>query len=229
MNFTTSFTGWADATGNSGVLLPLAYETRLSYRNVDFLKLYVDAYQLDTMIAESRRARRRAQLRARAAVVPGADDHVAAIGKGVWRVDQGGTTVIEFRDHIVLFELGVNVDDRQGGDRARAHAGARQAGDASDHEPQPLRSHGGAAAGGRRRADDRAAPRQRAAVPRHGGARGAGFSRRPRAHPEAAQVPGGGRAPAHGRRHADARHLLGAQQRPHGGRAGRLHRRRSSC
>ena len=32
-----------------------------------------------------------------------------SIGKGVWRVDQGGTTVIEFRDRIVLFELGVNV------------------------------------------------------------------------------------------------------------------------
>jgi glyoxylase-like metal-dependent hydrolase (beta-lactamase superfamily II) len=32
-----------------------------------------------------------------------------AIGKGVWRVDQGGTTVIEFKDRVVLFELGVNV------------------------------------------------------------------------------------------------------------------------
>jgi len=50
MNFTTSFTGWDDASGNSGILLPLAYETRLSYRNVDYVKLYVDAYQLDTML-----------------------------------------------------------------------------------------------------------------------------------------------------------------------------------
>lgn len=32
-----------------------------------------------------------------------------SIGKGVWRVNQGGTTVIEFRDHLVLYELGVNV------------------------------------------------------------------------------------------------------------------------
>ena len=46
---------------------------------------------------------------------------------------------------------------------------------------------------------------------------------------EAAQVPGGRRAPADVRRHADARHLLGAQQRPHGGRAGRLRRRRNGC
>jgi len=52
MNFTTSFSGWSDATGNSGVMLPLAYETRQSYRNVDYVKVYVDAYQLDTMLPD---------------------------------------------------------------------------------------------------------------------------------------------------------------------------------
>jgi glyoxylase-like metal-dependent hydrolase (beta-lactamase superfamily II) len=108
MNFTTSFSAWSDATGNSGILLPLAYETRLSYRNVDYVKLYVDAYQLDTTIPN---------LAAPDAVrqspeppsypVPMVTSQ--RIGKGVWRVDQGGTTVIEFRDHMVLYELGVNV------------------------------------------------------------------------------------------------------------------------
>jgi glyoxylase-like metal-dependent hydrolase (beta-lactamase superfamily II) len=108
MNFTTSFSGWSDATGNSGIMLPLAYETRLSYRNVDYVKLYVDAYQIDTT---------RQDLAAPDAVrsspeppsypVPAITSQ--AIGKGVWRVDQGGTTVVEFRDHLVLFELGVNV------------------------------------------------------------------------------------------------------------------------
>ena len=108
MNFTTSFSGWGDATGDSGIMLPLAYETRLSYRNVDYLKLYVDAYQIDTT---------RQDLAAPDAVrsspeppsypVPAITSQ--AIGKGVWRVDQGGTTVVEFRDHLVLFELGVNV------------------------------------------------------------------------------------------------------------------------
>ena len=108
MNFTTSFSAWSDATGNSGILLPLAYETRLSYRNVDYVKVYVDAYQLDTTIPN---------LAAPDAVrqspeppsypVPTVTSQ--RIGKGVWRVDQGGTTVIEFRDHIVLYELGVNV------------------------------------------------------------------------------------------------------------------------
>jgi glyoxylase-like metal-dependent hydrolase (beta-lactamase superfamily II) len=108
MNFTTTFSGWADATGTSGLLLPLAYETRLSYRNVDFLKLYVDGYQIDSKIDD---------LAAPAAVSAAAEPPSYAVptitsksvGKGVWRVDQGGTTVIEFRDRIVLFELGVNV------------------------------------------------------------------------------------------------------------------------
>jgi glyoxylase-like metal-dependent hydrolase (beta-lactamase superfamily II) len=108
MNFTTSFSGWSDATGNSGLQLPLAYETRLSYRNVDYVKLYVDAYQVDTTLPD---------LSASDAVRTSPEPHsypVPAItsqpiGKGVWRIDQGGTTVVEFRDHIVLFELGVNV------------------------------------------------------------------------------------------------------------------------
>jgi glyoxylase-like metal-dependent hydrolase (beta-lactamase superfamily II) len=108
MNFTTSFTGWADATGNSGVMLPLAYETRLSYRNVDYVKLYVDAYQIDTTLPDlSAPDAVRNSPEPPSYPVPTITSQ--RIGKGVWRVDQGGTTVIEFRDHIVLFELGVNV------------------------------------------------------------------------------------------------------------------------
>jgi glyoxylase-like metal-dependent hydrolase (beta-lactamase superfamily II) len=108
MNFTTRFSGWADATGTSGLLLPLAYETRLSYRNVDFLKLYVDGYQVDAKIDDlAAPAAVRASVEPPSYAVPAITSK--SIGKGVWRVDQGGTTVIEFRDRIVLFELGVNV------------------------------------------------------------------------------------------------------------------------
>jgi glyoxylase-like metal-dependent hydrolase (beta-lactamase superfamily II) len=108
MNFTTSFSGWADATGGSGILLPLAYETRLSYRHVDYVKLYVDAYQVDTTLPDlSAPADVRAAPEPPSYPVPTITSQ--PIGKGVWRVNQGGTTVIEFRDHIVLFELGVNV------------------------------------------------------------------------------------------------------------------------
>jgi hypothetical protein len=108
MTFTTTFTGWSDATGNSGILLPLGYDTRLSYRNVDFLKLYVDAYQLDTDIPtlEAPTAIREA---AEPPSYPVSAITSRSIGKGVWRVDQGGTTIVEFRNHLVLYELGVNV------------------------------------------------------------------------------------------------------------------------
>jgi glyoxylase-like metal-dependent hydrolase (beta-lactamase superfamily II) len=108
MNFTTSFSGWSDATGSSGILLPLAYETRLSYRNVDYVKLYVDAYLLDTTLPDlSAPDAVRTSPEPPSYPVPTITSQ--RIGRGVWRVDQGGTTVIEFRDHIVLYELGVNV------------------------------------------------------------------------------------------------------------------------
>jgi glyoxylase-like metal-dependent hydrolase (beta-lactamase superfamily II) len=108
MTFTTSFSGWSDATGNSGILLPLAYDTRIDYRNVDFFKLYVDAYQLDTDVSslEAPPAVREAAEPPSYSVPPITSQ---SIGRGVWRVDQSGTTVIEFRDHLVLYELGVNV------------------------------------------------------------------------------------------------------------------------
>jgi glyoxylase-like metal-dependent hydrolase (beta-lactamase superfamily II) len=108
MNFTTHFTGWSDATGGSGLKLPLAYTTRLSYRNVDFLKLYVDAYKINSQIPDfAAPAAVRAQAEPPSYAVPTITSK--PIGKGLWRVDQGGTSVIEFKDHIALYELNVNV------------------------------------------------------------------------------------------------------------------------
>ena len=46
-NLTTFFTGWSDT---AGVMMPLGYQTRLDWRNIDFFKLYVDAYEVDTNI-----------------------------------------------------------------------------------------------------------------------------------------------------------------------------------
>jgi glyoxylase-like metal-dependent hydrolase (beta-lactamase superfamily II) len=108
MNFTTSFSGWSDATGNSNVLLPLGYETRISYRNVDFFKLYVDGYQIDAAIPDLA-APGPVRAAAEPPSYPVPTITSTPIGKGVWRITQGGTTVIEFRDHLVLYELGQNV------------------------------------------------------------------------------------------------------------------------
>ena len=100
---TTMFTGWSDT---AGLMMPLGYQTRLDWRNIDFFKLYVDAYDVDSNIPD---------LAAPAAVRMAPEPPLyrvqpvtsKPVGKGIWRISNG-TTVVEFRDHLVLFELGVN-------------------------------------------------------------------------------------------------------------------------
>jgi glyoxylase-like metal-dependent hydrolase (beta-lactamase superfamily II) len=100
---TTSFSGWSDT---AGLIMPLAYQTRLDWRNVDFFKLYVDAYEVDSKIPDlaAPAAVRSAPEPMSYGVQPVTSKQV---GKGIWRVSNG-TTVIEFKDHLVLIELGVN-------------------------------------------------------------------------------------------------------------------------
>jgi hypothetical protein len=155
---------------NSGILLPLAYETRLSYRNVDYVKLYVDAYQLDLTLPNLAAPDAvRSSPEPPSYPVPMITSQ--RIGKGVWRVDQGGTTVVEFRDHIVLFELGVNVMTARA---VIAHARTLAPGKPVTHliTSHNHFDHTRGCAGCRRRADDRAAGAA-AAAHGHGGARGA--------------------------------------------------------
>jgi glyoxylase-like metal-dependent hydrolase (beta-lactamase superfamily II) len=105
-NLTTYFSGWVAADGQGGVLLPLGYQTRMDWRDVDFFKMYVDAYDLNSTIADLSAP---AVVRA-APEPPSYQPHAytaAPIGKGLWRINNG-TQVIEFKDHIVIFELGVN-------------------------------------------------------------------------------------------------------------------------
>src|SRR4051812_32271662 len=46
---TTYFSGWSDT---AGVMLPLAYQTRMDWRNIDFFKMYVDGYDVDGTIPD---------------------------------------------------------------------------------------------------------------------------------------------------------------------------------
>lgn len=103
--FTTHFSGYGVF---NGLLLPLGYDTRLDWRNVDYFKMYVDNYLVDTQIAnlEAPAAVRNAPEPPSYPVVPVTSVPVA---KGIWRIDQAGTTVIEFKDHITLFELDTDV------------------------------------------------------------------------------------------------------------------------
>lgn len=106
VNFITHFSGWVAWDGQGGALLPLGYETRLDWRNVDYFKMYVDSYTVNGNTAT---------LAAPAAVtaqpVPPSNPtpplSSVKIARGIWRISNG-TTVVEFKDHLVLFELGSN-------------------------------------------------------------------------------------------------------------------------
>src|SRR5262249_38999188 len=104
VTFTTYFTGYGSY---GGLLLPMGYDTHLDWRNVDYFKLYVDAYQIDTDISNLA-----APAEVRNSPEPDSDRVTAVtsvpVAKGIWRIDQGGTTVVEFKDHITLFELDAN-------------------------------------------------------------------------------------------------------------------------
>jgi glyoxylase-like metal-dependent hydrolase (beta-lactamase superfamily II) len=102
---TTHFTGY---TAYGGLLLPLGYDTRLDWRNIDYFKIYVDNYLVDREIAnlaappEVRNAPEPESYRVR----PVTSEVVA---KGIWRLTPGGSTVVEFKDHLAIFELDVDV------------------------------------------------------------------------------------------------------------------------
>jgi len=107
VTLTTHFTGYGvfDA-----VLLPLGYDTRLDWRNVDYLKIYVDAYLVDDQIANLE-APAEVRNSAEPPSYPVPTITSVEVDKGIWRTNQGGTTVVEFKDHITLFELDVNTHE----------------------------------------------------------------------------------------------------------------------
>ena len=91
VTFTTHITGYAD-----GLLLPLAYDTRLDWRNIDYFKLYVDKYLVDDRIAN---------LEAPASIqsAPEPPSYQARtvtsvpVAKGIWRLEPGGPQSLNSR------------------------------------------------------------------------------------------------------------------------------------
>jgi glyoxylase-like metal-dependent hydrolase (beta-lactamase superfamily II) len=107
-DYTTTFSGWSAWDGQGGVLMPLGLVTKLDWRDTDFFKLYIDAYKVNGDVgdlAAPEALRTAAEPPSYAVQTPTS----VKIAEGVWRITQGGTTVVEFQDHLVLFELGVNV------------------------------------------------------------------------------------------------------------------------
>lgn len=103
--FTTHLTGYASI---DGVLLPLGYDTRMDWRNVDYLKINVDKYLIDDKIT-SLEAPAEIRSAPEPPSYPVREVTSVPVAKGIWRIDQGGTTVVEFKDHITIFELDIDV------------------------------------------------------------------------------------------------------------------------
>jgi hypothetical protein len=98
VTMTTHYSGY---TPHEGFLLPLGYVTNLDWRNIPYLKIYVDAYRFDGPIPDLAAP---AAVRATPNPVPASDIKATPIAKGIWRLNSG-STVFEFGDHLALFEL----------------------------------------------------------------------------------------------------------------------------
>jgi glyoxylase-like metal-dependent hydrolase (beta-lactamase superfamily II) len=98
ITMTTHYTGY---TPHESFLLPLGYTTNMDWRNVPYIKIYVDKYVFDGPVPDLSAP---AIVRAAADPAPATDIHATPIAKGIWRLNSG-TTVFEFDDHLTLFEL----------------------------------------------------------------------------------------------------------------------------
>jgi glyoxylase-like metal-dependent hydrolase (beta-lactamase superfamily II) len=99
LTLTTHFTGYVPT---AGLLLPLGYLTRQDWRNIDYLKIHVDAYAVDGKIADLS-----APAAVRAAPEPAAVPKPTTAVKaadGIWRLSNG-STLFEFADHLAIFDL----------------------------------------------------------------------------------------------------------------------------
>lgn len=97
--FTTTFTGYMPF---EGIQLPMGYNTKIDFRNIVYFKMYVDGYKIDKPVENLKAPAEVVQ--AKEPVDMASPIDIETVDKGVWRLT-GGTTVIEFDDHLTLFEL----------------------------------------------------------------------------------------------------------------------------
>jgi glyoxylase-like metal-dependent hydrolase (beta-lactamase superfamily II) len=86
--------------------MPLGLQTRLDWRNVDYFKMYVDAYEVNTDIADlaaPAEVRNAPEPESYPVRPPGS----LKVDRGIWRLTTG-TTVVEFKDYLLLYEFNVN-------------------------------------------------------------------------------------------------------------------------
>src|ERR1043166_4337660 len=101
VTYTTRFYGYVPF---NGVQLPLGYTTRFDWRpEVEQVKIYVDNYLVDTPIQDLAAPASVTSAAGRPQAGAGDALEVTPMARGVWRIT-GGTMVIEFADHMTLFE-----------------------------------------------------------------------------------------------------------------------------
>ena len=104
---TTTFTGYQNW---DGVQLPFAWSSRIDWRDTLIQTRMLDGYYVNSEKTPSIAAP--AAVLAQpvpAASPPAAPITATKVADGVWHFNPGGHTVIEFADHLVIFEMGGSV------------------------------------------------------------------------------------------------------------------------
>lgn len=102
VNFKTTFTGYMPF---SGIKLPMGYTTYIDFRNVIYFKMFVDGYKINEA-TEGFVVPQNIAEKVEPDIQPVVPLSVEKEDDGIWRIGGiGGTTVIEFADHLCLFEL----------------------------------------------------------------------------------------------------------------------------
>jgi hypothetical protein len=117
VTYRTHFVGYQDI---HGVMVPFGYNTVMDFRNVVWNKLYVDKYVIDGPAVDLA-----APAAVRSAPAPTPRQltvEAVPIAKGVWylRGAGGNSTVVEFQDHLTMFECyGNQANTKANIDKAR--------------------------------------------------------------------------------------------------------------
>lgn len=99
VRYTTWFSGYVPY---DGIRLPLGIVTNWDWRDLDVYKIYVEGWIVNGEIPDLAAPE---SVRGAAGQSFSRELDVEAIADGIWRISNG-TTVVEFADHLLVFELG---------------------------------------------------------------------------------------------------------------------------
>jgi glyoxylase-like metal-dependent hydrolase (beta-lactamase superfamily II) len=104
VRLTTTFVGYEDW---DGVMLPLTWSTRIDWRDTLVQTRMLDGYYINSShtpaIAAPEAARRQPLPQPPTGTQPITTTRIA---DGIWHLNPGGHTIVEFADHLAIFEMG---------------------------------------------------------------------------------------------------------------------------